>query len=142
MVKFWRIFGIGGLGVATCLIGSSALAQHSGGGPVEPCSNNVSAYFEARSASPTVAVLELLDYLPQFASGCRLGLIIVVGHSDAAEAQSHPDIGQERADAVAAFLRAAMPEVPIVTEDARYSAPAKPSSTSEPLNRRATIYLR
>lgn len=120
-----------------------AHAQNTGT-PLEQCRLNVAVYFEAGSSSLNIAAQETLSYFAKASERCRVGMAVLIGHSDSAEAVSAPTIGQDRANAVARQLRAALEGTPVVTEDAAFTAPARVTgaNVSEPLNRRVDVFLR
>jgi outer membrane protein OmpA-like peptidoglycan-associated protein len=86
-------------------------------------------------------LLALAKRLKQLLREYQLGTVEITGHTDATgdEAFNH-QLGQDRADAVAAFLRkAGVPAVALLAESAGESALRVPTDKPEPRNRRVEI---
>ena len=115
-----------------------ALAQR------DACKQTVDVYFESGSAVLLQSARDILFITAGRAAACPAPLFILVAHIDGAEATATPDIGQRRAEAVAALLRSNLQDVPVLTQDLGFSQPRRPTEPNvrEPQNRRVTIYIR
>lgn len=135
----------GGNAIRAALASAAALLL---AGPVTAqqgnCRFGADIYFEFGTANISNAAQDTLDALGGRLVSCNAPLIVLVGHIDAAEARSNPRLGQTRAEALAKELRTRLRNVPVLTQDLGFSAPAKatPAGVREPLNRRVSIYIR
>lgn len=123
--------------VALTATASPALAQQ------DRCKQQIDIYFESGSANLLQSARETLLVAAGRIGACPAPLIILVAHTDSAEAKATPDIGQRRADAVAATLRPILGDVPVLTQDLGFTQPRRPTGPDvrEPLNRRVTIFV-
>ncbi|MGH3917625.1 MAG: eCIS core domain-containing protein, partial [Pseudonocardiaceae bacterium] len=86
-------------------------------------------------------LLALATRLKELLREHQLGTVEITGHADATGDEALNDqLGQDRADAVAAFLRrAGVPAVALLAESAGESALRVPTDNPEPRNRRVEI---
>ena len=86
-------------------------------------------------------LLALAKRLKQLLREHQLGTVVITGHTDATGDEAFNDrLGQERADAVAAFLRrAGVPATALLAKSAGESALRVPTHRREPRNRRVEI---
>jgi outer membrane protein OmpA-like peptidoglycan-associated protein len=110
----------------------------------DACKETVDVYFESGSANLLQTARDILLITSGRVAACPAPLIIVVAHIDGAEAQTTPDIGQRRAEAVAAILRANLQDVPVLTQDLGFTQPRRRTAADvrEPQNRRVTVFIR
>lgn len=101
--------------------------------------------FDLNSRTLTVEherrLLALAKRLKQLLREHQLGTVEITGHTDATGDEALNDrLGQDRADAVAAFLRGAgVPALALLAESAGESALRVPTDKAEPRNRRVEI---
>jgi outer membrane protein OmpA-like peptidoglycan-associated protein len=86
-------------------------------------------------------LLALAKRLKQLLREHQLGTVVITGHTDATGDEAFNDqLGQQRADAVAAFLRTAgVPATALLAKSAGESALRVPTHRREPRNRRVEI---
>lgn len=130
---------IAALMVASTLAGiSPAAAQQN------QCRQSTDIYFESGSSDLLANARSILAMLTAQAQACPEALVIVVAHIDSAEAKASPELGQMRAEIVAAVLREKLPNVPVLTQELGSSQPQRATGPDvrEPLNRRVTVFIR
>lgn len=86
-------------------------------------------------------LIVLAESLKQLLQEHQIGTVVITGHTDATgDERLNHQVGQDRADAVAAFLRkAGVRPIALLAQSAGESALRVPTERAEPLNRRVEI---